>query len=223
MDKPEKQNFNARRFCLICAWLSVVIGASFGSLAFRYDAKISESIRLNQLPGDVEKGVLLSEAFAHGAGVIVILLAFYLCGVTPGKIGQILILTAGAGVTANTLKSLFTRVRPYAREAMSIAEETTAFQEIGSGSFWDASLKSFPSGHSATAVAFALGLSYVFPKARWLFLTLALAACYQRVYVGAHYPSDVLWGAVIAGLWGICCLRLKWFTNLGSGNLVTDT
>ena len=223
MDKPEKQTFNARRFCMICAWISVVVGASFGSLAFRYDAKISESIRLNQLPGDVEKGVLLSEAFAHGAGVMVILLALYLCGVSPGKIGQILIVTAGAGVTANTLKSVFTRVRPYAREAMSIAQETTAFQELGSGSFWDASLKSFPSGHSATAVAFALGLSYVFPKARWLFLALAIAACYQRVYVGAHYPSDVLWGAAIAGAWGICCLRLKWFTNLGSGNVVTDT
>ena len=208
---------------MICAWISVVVGTSFGSLAFRYDAKISESIRLNQLPGDVEKGVLLSEAFAHGAGVMVILLALCLCGVSPGKIGQILIVTAGAGVTANTLKSVFTRVRPYAREAMSIAQETTAFQDLGSGSFWDASLKSFPSGHSATAVAFALGLSYVFPKARWLFLALAIAACYQRVYVGAHYPSDVLWGAAIAGAWGICCLRLKWFTNLGSGNVVTDT
>lgn len=223
MDKPEQQTFNARRFIMICAWLSVLVGASLGSVAFRFDAKISELIQQNQLPGDVEKGILLSEAFAHGAGVVVILLALYLCGVSPGKIGQILIVTAGAGVTANVLKSLFTRVRPYAREAMSIAQETTAFQELGTGSFWDASLKSFPSGHSATAVAFALGLSYVFPKARWLFLVLAIAACYQRVYVGAHYPSDVLWGAAIAGAWGICCLRLKWFTNLGSGNVVTDT
>lgn len=206
----------ARRFGLIAALMFVLVGASLGSLAFRLDARLSELIRSKELAGDLEKAVLLSEAFAHGSGVIVILLALYLCGVPRGKVLQILILSAGAGVTANLLKSLFTRVRPYARDALAVVENSTAFQEMGSGSFWDASVRSFPSGHSATAVGFALALAYVFPQGRWLFLAVALVACYQRVYVGAHYPSDVLWGAAIAGMWGLCCLRSKWYTNLST-------
>lgn len=206
----------ARRFGLIAALFFVLVGASLGSLAFRLDARLSELIRSKELAGDLEKAVLLSEAFAHGSGVIVILLALYLCGVPRGKVLQILILSAGAGVTANLLKSLFTRVRPYARDALAVVENSTAFQEMGSGSFWDASVRSFPSGHSATAVGFALALAYVFPRGRWLFLAVALVACYQRVYVGAHYPSDVLWGGAIAGMWGLCCLRSKWYTNLST-------
>jgi membrane-associated phospholipid phosphatase len=212
---------HARRFALYSSLAFVLIGASLGGFAFRYDPALSEAIRSRELSGDLEKAVLLSEAFAHGSGVIVILLALSLCGIARGKLLQILILTAGAGVTANLMKSLFTRVRPYAREALAVVENSSAFQEMGSGSFWDASVRSFPSGHSATAVAFAIALSYVFPKARWLFLSLALAACYQRVYVGAHYPSDVLWGAVIAGVWGLFCLRSKWYTNL-SQSVVDD-
>lgn len=192
----------------------MLLGASVGALAFRFDPAISAAIRERDLSGDLEKAVLLSEAFAHGSGVLVILMALFLCGIPRGRLWQILILTVGAGVTANLLKSLFTRVRPYAREALAVVENSSAFQEMGSGSFWDASIRSFPSGHSATAVAFAIALSYVFPKARWLFVFVALLACYQRIYVGAHYPSDVLWGAAIAGVWGLCCLKSKWYTRL---------
>lgn len=210
----EVSSVEPRRFAVFCSLASVLIGASMGGVAFRYDHALSEVIRGRELSGDLEKAILLSEAFAHGSGVLVILLALLLCGVSRGKLLQILMLTAGAGVTANLMKSLFTRVRPYAREALAVVEDASAFQEMGSGSFWDASVRSFPSGHSATAVAFAIGLSYVFPKARWLFLALACAACFQRIYVGAHYPSDVLWGAVIAGVWGLCCLRSKWYINL---------
>lgn len=216
MSSFEYSPTRSRRFALVGSLLFVLLGAGLGGIAFRYDPMLSEAIRGRELSGDLEKAVLLSEAFAHGSGVIVILLALMLCGIPKGRLLQILILAAGAGVTANLLKSLFTRVRPYAREALSVAENSTAFQEMASGSFWDASLRSFPSGHSATAVGFAIGLAYVFPRARWLFLALALAACYQRVYVGAHYPSDVLWGAVIAGIWGLCCLGSKWYTKLGS-------
>ena|GEM_PF-1576749 len=208
-----------RRFAQFCSLAAVVLGVCLGGLAFRFDATLTDAIRSRELSGDVEKAVLLSEAFAHGSGVIVVLLALYLCGVSRGKLKQILLLTACAGVSANLLKSVFTRVRPYAREAFSVVENSNAFQEMGSGSFWDASVRSFPSGHAATAVAFAISLSYAFPKARWLFIALAVLACYQRVYAGAHYPSDVLWGGVVAGVWGLFFLRSKWYTKLADPRL----
>lgn len=56
---------------------------------------------------------------------------------------------------------------------------------------------SFPSGHSASAFAFATGVALEKPVVGVPLLGLASAVAYSRVYVGVHYPSDVLAGAVI--------------------------
>jgi undecaprenyl-diphosphatase len=61
---------------------------------------------------------------------------------------------------------------------------------------------SFPAGHAATAFAGATLLSYVVPRAIPLFAALAFAVGFSRVYVGVHYPSDVLVGAAIGVLVG---------------------
>ena len=56
---------------------------------------------------------------------------------------------------------------------------------------------SFPSGHTATATAAAIVLSTLVPRATPLFVVLAAAVAYSRVYVGVHFPLDILGGAVI--------------------------
>jgi undecaprenyl-diphosphatase len=56
---------------------------------------------------------------------------------------------------------------------------------------------SFPSGHTATAFAGAMMLSYLVPRAAPAFFTLAAAIAYSRLYVGVHFPLDVGGGAVI--------------------------
>jgi membrane-associated phospholipid phosphatase len=62
---------------------------------------------------------------------------------------------------------------------------------------------SFPAGHAATAFAGATLLSYIAPRGAPGFLLLAAAIGYSRVYVGVHYPSDVLAGALVGALIGI--------------------
>lgn len=63
---------------------------------------------------------------------------------------------------------------------------------------------SFPSGHSAAAVAFASGASRVLPAATVPLHALAALVGYSRVHTGVHYPGDVvvgsLLGAVLADL-----------------------
>jgi len=62
---------------------------------------------------------------------------------------------------------------------------------------------SFPSGHAATAVAGAMAAARLFPRAAWVFWTLATLMAYSRVYVGVHFPSDLLGGALlgVVGAW----------------------
>jgi undecaprenyl-diphosphatase len=59
----------------------------------------------------------------------------------------------------------------------------------------------FPSGHAATAVAGAYGLSRLLPQARYGLWFLAVLIAGSRVYLGVHYPFDVLCG----GLVGLAC------------------
>jgi undecaprenyl-diphosphatase len=57
--------------------------------------------------------------------------------------------------------------------------------------------RSFPSGHTASAVAFASGVGRVLPVAALPLHVLAAVVGYSRVHTGVHYPGDVLAGAVL--------------------------
>jgi len=69
---------------------------------------------------------------------------------------------------------------------------------------------SFPSGHAALAFATAvvLGLSY---RRKWVWLAAILGAgliSISRIYLGFHYPSDILGGAVLGASTGAACYGL---------------
>ena len=59
---------------------------------------------------------------------------------------------------------------------------------------------SFPSGHSAAAMSVALAYSVAFPALSVVLIPLAVLIGMSRVFLGVHYPGDVLIGQLIAVL-----------------------
>lgn len=62
----------------------------------------------------------------------------------------------------------------------------------------------FPSCHAANTMAFAVFLSLIFKSRRFAAVMVAwsLAISYSRIYLGVHYPGDVLAGLVVGSLYG---------------------
>ncbi len=56
---------------------------------------------------------------------------------------------------------------------------------------------SFPSGHATVSFACATTLALAVPRLTWPLFTLATLISFSRVYVGVHYPLDVLAGAAL--------------------------
>ena len=74
-------------------------------------------------------------------------------------------------------------------------------------------MNSFPSGHTSAALAAAVACwgTLSKKKARSAILTLAVIMGLSRLYVGVHYPSDVLAGALVGIFCGfMSCRILSW-------------
>jgi diacylglycerol kinase family enzyme/membrane-associated phospholipid phosphatase len=68
---------------------------------------------------------------------------------------------------------------------------------------------SFPSGHSASAAAFATGVALQSPVIGLPVAVVAAAVVYSRVHTGVHYPSDVIVGAA-TGVGAALLVRRSW-------------
>lgn len=97
-------------------------------------------------------------------------------------------------MASGVMKPIVGRVRPY--QAGLVAARTVEPSP--------ATGYSFPSGHAATAVAGALSGARLVPAAAPVLWGLATLMAVSRIYVGVHYPSDVLAGALL----GVLCTYL---------------
>lgn len=76
---------------------------------------------------------------------------------------------------------------------------------------------SFPSGHTITAFALALYITYLIKNKGYgvLFLFLAIMVGYSRIYLGQHFFADVTFGSIISVLTSIICVLVyeRYFGN----------
>jgi lipid A 4'-phosphatase len=97
---------------------------------------------------------------------------------------------AAAGLVVDVLKGVFGRARP---KLLFADGEYGFFFGSAHADYW-----SFPSGHTANAVAIALALFAIWPRFLPLYVVFALLVALSRIIITAHYLSDVIMGACVA-------------------------
>src|SRR3990170_71849 len=108
--------------------------------------------------------------------------------VNAGKMG--IYAVAASGILSQIIKHIIGRPRPKVLEAFGFSLGPSIIPGFDS----------FPSGHATSSFAFAYTLSTFFPWMRYLLYGYALLVCISRIYVGAHFPSDVFAG-ILLGTW----------------------
>ncbi|TKB61909.1 MAG: phosphatase PAP2 family protein [Nitrospira sp.] len=105
------------------------------------------------------------------------------------------VLGAAVGLTdfvGGQLKWVFERVRPCRALA-----EAVKIEPSGCGGLF-----SFPSNHAANTAAIAAFLQVLYPKSGWVTWPIVALIGFARVYIGAHYMTDVLGGWMLGGVLG---------------------
>lgn len=105
-------------------------------------------------------------------------------------IGMILLVTISDQISSNLLKNLIERVRP-----CKVLENVHLLVTC-TDSF------SFPSSHAVNNFAAAMFFSFFYRNLKWILFSVATLMALSRIFVGVHYPSDVVGGALIGILIG---------------------
>ena len=140
--------------------------------------------------------------------LVAVVLVFYLKGWRLSAT-LLLVSTVGSALLTTVLKGVFERARP---------------ELFNSG--YAASFYSFPSGHATVAVGFYGALTLILAYrlrgfARWVVVgvgvSLVLLIGFSRLYLGVHYPTDVLAGYLAAPLWLVFvgAVYLAWLSVRG--------
>lgn len=123
--------------------------------------------------------------------VAVWFLVGWIAGSSRDRRGAVLALLASGGalLVNQIINRIWDRPRPF------LAHPGTVHVLIAKSSD-----PSFPSDHAAAAFAIAVAVFLVHRRIGLVVLATALVVAYARVYVGAHYPGDVLGGAIIGAV-----------------------
>ena len=121
----------------------------------------------------------------------------------PGKTRRaalhgLLAQAVASAVTNGIFKTLLPRTRP-------LPEHLPVFRFVHP----QPTSSSMPSGHSASAIAFAVGVGLVRPAIGAALAPAAIGVAYSRVHTGAHWPSDVFFGSALGA--GAALVTRHWW------------
>jgi membrane-associated phospholipid phosphatase len=123
------------------------------------------------------------------------------------RVGFLFLAIGVPGLFVAIVKRMIGRARPLATGHI----DPFAFAPF----IWRADYASLPSGHATTAFSVLVAFGTLWPRARTALLLYALAIAASRIMIVAHYPSDVLAGAIV-GTVGALMVR-RYFALRGLG------
>jgi membrane-associated phospholipid phosphatase len=130
-------------------------------------------------------GLLLARPATRGAGLAALYIA---------------LVQLGASLLCAMAKDVFGRLRPL--DALEQAGQAT----------WFVGGNSFPSGHTAFYFGLFLPLAYLFPRQRWLLLSVPVFVAFARVLASAHFLGDVAASLAVCALlaWAFALAMARW-------------
>lgn len=138
----------------------------------------------------------------YAALLIVMLRRYPLARVLCLLVGIALSITIADQLCASVIRPVFERLRP-----SNLANPLSEFTHIVNG--YRGGAYGFPSCHAANSFALAVFAATMLRQRSFTIFILLWAAvnCYSRVYLGVHYPGDLLVGALIGSAIGYLCCR----------------
>lgn len=164
-------------------WLDAADRDLYAAIAAAPAARLDEPVRR------------LSQAANYSRIWMIIAAALFVLGGPPGRRAALRGLLA-VGITSAAVNIAIKAVHPRERPDRAGARVPSSRQVVMPAS------TSFPSGHSASAFAFAAAAGQSVPRIRRPLHVLAGAVAYSRVHTGVHYPGDVLVGSIIGAAIG---------------------
>ena len=188
----------------ICLSLFIVLSITLiEKKPFFFDQTVIEAVRAYSTPAMDGFMLFMTElGSSFMLGLLLIISMIWLVAKRKNLYGMLfyLITVAGGGLVNLFLKNFFERERPDLNRMI----EATGY--------------SFPSGHSMGSMTYYGFLVYLIlrsnrkplSKAGWgMFFCLVIVLIgISRIYLGVHYPSDVLAGYMAGGVWLVLCISL---------------
>jgi undecaprenyl-diphosphatase len=197
--KEHKDHKRLDRLLIVSLCAATVVAASSRSL-LALDGQLMNWVRAHQVPGQVHVALMVTRLGSTpcGLGVMVLGALFFLVKRRWPDAMLLTLAVGGVGRFIGPLKLFFDRPRPI------FLDQTLTF--IGSG---------FPSGHAMTIAALCGSMWIVSMRSerhrsrrRGAFVLAAFVVAVvaaTRVYLGAHYLTDVVGGVAFGLLWLVIC------------------
>lgn len=165
----------------------------------RWDSRIFRLFNQRSYPKWLDNYMWLFTQLGNMLAAFIVAFVFFLLGYRYLAV-EIILATLILWLLVETVKALAVRDRPFLT-----LEDTRV---IG----WREKGDSFPSGHTTQIFFLATLLTLRFipgPGISLALYTVAAFVGFTRIYVGAHYPRDVLGGAVLGSIWGILAMLVS--------------
>ena len=194
-------------------WLFYALGLTCIAMLIPLDGLLAGFLSLDRLPGDVRRE--LEAIQQYGQLSVLVITAVLIWRLQPRRTRRLLDLGLAAGVTAlaaQVVKHLAGRARPLYDEPLAFVGPFATF-DPGNGAepvtVWSDgyALASMPSSHTAAAVVLSVFLATLYPGLRGFAIVMAVIVGAGRLLFAAHYPSDVLAGAMLGMLVGGSIIR----------------